>query len=1524
MDMRTFAAIAAVAVIGVMAGVSARAQTVLTYAGTNEGDWLAAGVWRDGTGAAVNWQDGAVAVMTNIGVTLSANAVVHGLQVHMTGRYYVRGSGKLTIGAGGLLKTGSGGEFNIQNEDGIHLSASQVWTCPSGGMLCLDGRKQITAAPGVELACGGSAQLRVNSGGGLTPDATIRIIENAAFSFAPTGYLGNPVIILDGAGNKLVADGGYVFSDTLFGSQLILRNGASITTGNNACTNDLDAIDVDTTNALAVSSINATALVFARPELALNVAQGATLQMQAPLSEAQDVDAALRKTGAGTLILNSANALTGGVSVDGGWARLARTDGAGSGAITLASSAALEIEVAGTIANTITGSGRVVKPGTGTVTLSGANAHTGGTSLSGGVTRVNAPARLGSGAVTVNAGASLILTETQTVSGTDAARVTGNGTVLAATGTEVVWSGNYNVGNGLVLDAEAAGKLEVGQLVGSGYVKTFPGRLRIAGTTGYTGEIVVEAGVLEIGSTTNLAAGVTVRTEGSGSVQLDSLTGQNLSLITGTHALAFADGTTDAFDADAFGMALAVAANETMTISALSGGGTSELVKTGAGTLIIEDAAGFAGRVRVLEGTLRADCAMGNNTVTVSNGVFAANGTGVTLQNAYAVAGGTLLADNGRSLGSGTITLLAGGTVAAANGGSLGSGTLAVSEGKLRMDAGGTAGTRAITLSGAGRIEIYDGTGFDAVPTFSIGGGTLEFRATTTMGRGVTLTANTRFEANTPAGAAAPTVATLAGELDGTLKSKLSVGGNGQLRIAGGGHFEAGGEIFVTSGGDLTIVSNLVTITGYAGLEGAGKRFAVADGGRLNMMGSGVKLHAGHGSGHALFEVATGGVFFVKSDIELRIGMSGGSCTFRMNGGEAIVEDGGQFFLGMDSSASTGRVELVAGVLKTSRQVKRGAGPATVAFSGGTLQSNGANSYDPWIAADIPITVAGNGSAVDTLGLDMFLGSSGISGAGHLTLTGGGSVAFAESSPNWTGGLALDYGSAMVSATNALGTGGVTLGTNLLHIASTVFLPNTFFAPGEGGIVRVAEGVVSAVGTLWGGKIIKQGGGALTVGNVVDHTDLAIQAGEVKVEPMAGIVGEPVGVPAIWMDATVASSFTTAGANEVSRWYDRRSPGDNAGFFATNVYNRPLLVQNALNSLPVLDFGVMRWLEAGQEGYGDNRMMGFKQTQANIRSVFWVIGSRNGGGFLLGDNMVNGSARHFHRAAGTGGTLGSQPGDPLWGASDKGIVRAGETWLNGESVDGAATGLSGGYDLVTWRISANDHSIDNTPSAIWFASCFAPGNGRLNGGQELAEVLIYTNRLDEVERGITEAYLMRKWFPGQDGTRLVLGTVSLDGAGAGFVNAWPTPMRMAELVINAADVYAAGEPGSIAVGLLTVTAQGALDASRLTALAVGALDIQAGATLVAALDAAGAATALQVTGDVTLPAAANYTVSLTDETKPVSSALLIAAGGAFQTPSGATAWTHVGAVSPASRVTVDAAARNIWLSTPSGTLLLLR
>ena len=202
---------------------------------------------------------------------------------------------------------------------------------------------------------------------------------------------------------------------------------------------------------------------------------------------------------------------------------------------------------------------------------------------------------------------------------------------------------------------------------------------------------------------------------------------------------------------------------------------------------------------------------------------------------------------------------------------------------------------------------------------------------------------------------------------------------------------------------------------------------------------------------------------------------------------------------------------------------------------------------------------------------------------------------------------------------------------------------------------------------------------------------------------------------------------------------------------------------------PVLDFGKL-----GQSGQvNENRMLEFKSYQDNIRSVFWVIGSRNGGGFLLGDSKHDSERRHFHRGS-QSGSFGGVPGDSLWhAASDKGVVRAGETWTNGIPVNGCPR-LSGGYDLVSWRLSEADDAVGNAPGAIWFASRYAPLTDAPTADRT-GEVFTYTNRLSEAERlrrSAIDAQVVLAAYVGGFGA----GHGESDGVGG--VNAYPAPVRI--------------------------------------------------------------------------------------------------------------------------------------------------
>ncbi|PSL78981.1 hypothetical protein C7T35_40025 [Variovorax sp. WS11] len=109
----------------------------------------------------------------------------------------------------------------------------------------------------------------------------------------------------------------------------------------------------------------------------------------------------LRKEGAGTLVLSGANTFMGGTTISAG-TLVGSAGNFGSGTIT--NNAALRIDQSGdaTFANTITGSGILTKTGTGTLKLTRANGHTGGTTVAGGTLELATTGAAGSGDITVD------------------------------------------------------------------------------------------------------------------------------------------------------------------------------------------------------------------------------------------------------------------------------------------------------------------------------------------------------------------------------------------------------------------------------------------------------------------------------------------------------------------------------------------------------------------------------------------------------------------------------------------------------------------------------------------------------------------------------------------------------------------------------------------------------------------------------------------------------------------------------------------------------------------------------------------------------------------------------------------------------------------------------------------------------------------------------------------------------------------------------------------------------------------
>ncbi|EHP6745973.1 autotransporter-associated beta strand repeat-containing protein, partial [Salmonella enterica] len=104
------------------------------------------------------------------------------------------------------------------------------------------------------------------------------------------------------------------------------------------------------------------------------------------------------KSGDDTLTLSGSNTYTGGTLISDGTLVATSVDALGTGDVT--DNAVLELNTGGDFTNNISGSGQVVKSGDETLTLSGANSYTGGTTISGGTLVASNVEALGSGDVT--------------------------------------------------------------------------------------------------------------------------------------------------------------------------------------------------------------------------------------------------------------------------------------------------------------------------------------------------------------------------------------------------------------------------------------------------------------------------------------------------------------------------------------------------------------------------------------------------------------------------------------------------------------------------------------------------------------------------------------------------------------------------------------------------------------------------------------------------------------------------------------------------------------------------------------------------------------------------------------------------------------------------------------------------------------------------------------------------------------------------------------------------------------------
>ncbi|MEA6015776.1 autotransporter outer membrane beta-barrel domain-containing protein, partial [Salmonella enterica subsp. enterica serovar Lille] len=229
------------------------------------------------------------------------------------------------------------------------------------------------------------------------------------------------------------------------------------------------------------------------------------------------------KSGDETLTLSGTNSYTGGTTISGGTLVATNVEALGTGDVT--NNATLELNTGGDFTNNISGNGQVVKSGDDTLTFSGSNTYTGGTTINDGTLVATSVEALGSGDVTNDAVLAL------NTGGDFANNIGGTGSVVKSGDETLTLSGSNTYTGGTLIssgtlvanDVNALGTGDVtdnatlalntggdfdNAISGSGnVVKSGADTLTLSGNNSYRGGTAINDGTLIAASVNALGSG---------------------------------------------------------------------------------------------------------------------------------------------------------------------------------------------------------------------------------------------------------------------------------------------------------------------------------------------------------------------------------------------------------------------------------------------------------------------------------------------------------------------------------------------------------------------------------------------------------------------------------------------------------------------------------------------------------------------------------------------------------------------------------------------------------------------------------------------------------------------------------------------------------------------------------------------------------------------------------------------------------------------------------------------------------
>ncbi|ECK3503575.1 fibronectin-binding autotransporter adhesin ShdA [Salmonella enterica] len=427
-------------------------------------------------------------------------------------------------GDGTLILSNTGNDYGDTEIDGGILAAKDAAALGTG---------DVTIAESATLALSqGTLDNNVTGGGQIVKSGNDELIVTGANNYSGGTTISGGTLTADHAdslGSGDIDNSGVLqvgegeLENTLFGSGSLVKTGTGELTlsGDNTYSGGTTISD-GTLTADHADSLGTGA-----------VANSGVLQVgEGELENTLSGSGSLVKTGTGKLTLGGDNSYSGGTTITGGTLTADHADSLGIGAI--ANSGVFKVGE-GELKNTLSGSGSLVKTGTGELTLSGDNSYSGGTTIIGGTLTADHADSLGTGAV-ANSGV-LQVGEGElenTLSGSGSLVKTGTGE-LTLSGDNTYSGGTTITGGTLMADhADSlgtgaianSGVLQVGEgelenmLSGSGsLVKTGTGELTLSGDNSYSGATTITDGTLIAANVNALGSG---NIDNSGTLMLDA------------------------------------------------------------------------------------------------------------------------------------------------------------------------------------------------------------------------------------------------------------------------------------------------------------------------------------------------------------------------------------------------------------------------------------------------------------------------------------------------------------------------------------------------------------------------------------------------------------------------------------------------------------------------------------------------------------------------------------------------------------------------------------------------------------------------------------------------------------------------------------------------------------------------------------------------------------------------------------------------------------------------------------------